>query len=1337
MNEPCTPDDPLSLTDLQQVVEVCARFEDEWLAGRRPRVEDFLARAPGPMRPALLRDLLRLDLHYRRKAGEAPTAGEYHRRMPEYGAVIDAVFAPAPQTPAADALPATSPDLGATAPDLPPPAGGGVVAEVPRLELSDEDVPLTLPARAGRYLVEGVIAPGGMGVVLRARDPGLNRTLAIKVLRKRFQHEPELGRRFLEEAQVTGQLQHPGIPPVHEVGSLEEGQPFLAMKLIRGQTLDQLLKGRKGASEDLPRWLAIFLQVCQAVGYAHSRGVVHRDLKPANVMVGAFGEVQVMDWGLAKTLSSGGLAGEEASVIATARGAGEQTERGRALGTFAYMPPEQARGEADTLDERADVFGLGAILCVLLTGQPPYLGRDRDEVRRRAEAGDLSEAFARLDACGADGELVALAKTCLAPDKEGRPRDAGEVARAVAAYQAAVQERLRAAELERAAAEARAAEARAKAAAERRARRLTVGLAAAALLLVVGGGGGAWAWQRQRQQANNAVALALNDARRARERALADPLGDVALLGEALAAAQKASELARTGGASPGVRQQADDLVGELTRENEAAGQDRRLLDRLLEVRGPREGPRFKTDKKGFAVVLAEPSADEQFAEAFRDWGLDVDATPVTEAAARLKGRPSGVVTEVIAALDDWADERRQQRPRGNWQRPAAVADALDGPNSRRRELRAILVGERLPVERALGWLAAGLRPGPVPFDTGLGQQRVRLRRLAGQVDPAREPVLGLLTLARALIIARDEAWAERLLRDAVRARPREVVLYQWLGHLLAMGPVPRWGEAVECYAIVRALRPGLGLFLAHALVKSGRVQEGLALYNRLVAERPDNPWLQLQRGNDLYELNRFGEAESACRQAIALKPDYPEAHYNLGVALAGQGKLNEAEAAYREAIRLKPDFPEAHYNFGVALWRRGKPKQAEAAYREALRLKPDFPEAHNGLGVTLAEAGRNQEAEAAYRKAIDLKPDYPPAHNNLGNALGERRKYKEAEVAYREAIRLKPDFPEAHNGLGVALYRQKKLDAAIAAYRKAIDLKPDYAEAHFNLGGHLGKEGKYKEAEAACRAAVRLKPDYPEAHNRLGFALENQGRLKEAEAAYRKAIDLKPDYAEAHFDLGHTLRDLGQFAEGLAELRKGHELGSKRPGWPYPSAQWVRQCESLADLDARLPAVLRREKHPRDNAERLAFACFCYRHKKRYVAASGLYADAFAAEPKLADNLRQPHRYNAACAAALAAAGEGKDATKLGDQEKARFREQAQVWLRADLTLHKKQLTSWWPGAANRSRQLLLTWRQDPAFDSLRDKDSLAKLPADERAAWRKLWAEVDDLLKRAREAR
>jgi serine/threonine-protein kinase len=264
-----------------------------------------------------------------------------------------------------------------------------------------------------------------MGVVWRAFDSELNRLLAIKALLAGHNASPDIERRFLAEAQVTAQLQHPGIPAVHEIGRLPDGRPFLAMKLIAGRTLADLLGTRRDPADDLPRFLAVFEQVCQTVAYAHSRRVLHRDLKPGNIMVGAFGEVQVMDWRLAKVLASSGLSpategsqfedGPVACAIGD-DGTDPLSQAGAVMGTLAFMPPEQGRGELDRLDERCDVFGLGAILCVILTGAPPFRGRGRDEVYQQVAHGDLSDAFGRLDRCGADEDLLRLAKDCLAPE---------------------------------------------------------------------------------------------------------------------------------------------------------------------------------------------------------------------------------------------------------------------------------------------------------------------------------------------------------------------------------------------------------------------------------------------------------------------------------------------------------------------------------------------------------------------------------------------------------------------------------------------------------------------------------------------------------------------------------------------------------------------------------------------------------------------------------------------------------------------------------------------------------------------------------------------------------
>jgi hypothetical protein len=316
---------------------------------------------------------------------------------------------------------------------------------------------------AGRYQVQGELARGGMGVILLGRDRDLGRELAIKILREDHRNNAAMARRFVEEAQIGGQLQHPGVVPVYELGRLSDGRPYFSMRLVKGQTLAALLQARPSPADDSMRFLVIFSQVVQTIAYAHSRGVIHRDLKPANIMVGAFGEVQVMDWGLARVLRRRGSeeilspsTSNDHSPVQTMRTglpAGE-TQAGSVLGTPAYMAPEQARGEIDQLDERCDVFGLGAVLCEILTGQPPFTGTSHSEILRQAANGELDEAHARLEGCGADPDLVRLARACLAADPAARPGNAGLVADGVSVYFARVEKRMRAAELAEAQAQA-------------------------------------------------------------------------------------------------------------------------------------------------------------------------------------------------------------------------------------------------------------------------------------------------------------------------------------------------------------------------------------------------------------------------------------------------------------------------------------------------------------------------------------------------------------------------------------------------------------------------------------------------------------------------------------------------------------------------------------------------------------------------------------------------------------------------------------------------------------------------------------------------------------------
>ncbi|MEI9896838.1 MAG: FHA domain-containing serine/threonine-protein kinase [Chthoniobacter sp.] len=256
-----------------------------------------------------------------------------------------------------------------------------------------------------KYKVITTINRGGMGVILQARDLRIRRTVAMKVMKTSNQFSRENVLRFIDEAQLTGQLEHPNIVPLYELGIDEQGEIFYTMKFVKGTTLDDVLRGiRNGRQKTIEKYplatlLTIFQKVCDAVAYAHSKSIVHRDLKPENIMIGSFGEVLVMDWGLAKNLTTvrkettpEAAPGAQASAakasakpaMATARPTdnlrGFETMHGLIVGTPPYISPEQARGELDRIDERSDIYVLGGILYAILTLRPPVEGETVHEV---------------------------------------------------------------------------------------------------------------------------------------------------------------------------------------------------------------------------------------------------------------------------------------------------------------------------------------------------------------------------------------------------------------------------------------------------------------------------------------------------------------------------------------------------------------------------------------------------------------------------------------------------------------------------------------------------------------------------------------------------------------------------------------------------------------------------------------------------------------------------------------------------------------------------------------------------------------------------------------------
>jgi serine/threonine protein kinase/Flp pilus assembly protein TadD len=573
--------------------------------------------------------------------------------------------------------------------------------------------------------------------------------------------------------------------------------------------------------------------------------------------------------------------------------------------------------------------------------------------------------------------------------------------------------------------------------------------------------------------------------------------------------------------------------------------------------------------------------------------------------------------------------------------------------------------------------------------------------------------------LKRVLSAADSDSWRQRL-RTARLRNDRQTL------EKLARG-------------VDAAAQPPQELFLLdRALHQRGAEEGAVALLQRAQKAFPGDFWINHDLGMALKACQppQHEEAIRFLTAAVALRPGSAGARLNLGVAFLNTDRLDEAIETFCNAIELKNDYAMAHNNLGCALARKGQLDDAIAAWRRAAELKPDLVLAHDNLASALWRMQRLDEALAAFRRVVELQPDCADSHCSLGCCLWKMDRPDETIAAFGQAVKLKPDSVEAHFNLGIAFAHEGRVDEALAAYGRAIDLKPDYADAHFNLGLALERKGRLGDAVPAFRRVVDLKPDYAGAHYNLGNALREKGRLDEAVAAYRQAVELQPDFAEGYCNLGLILQRQGDFARSLDALKEGHKLGTRRPDWPYPSAEWVRECRRQIELEERLPAIVQGEDQPASAAERNEFALLCY-HKNYYVAAARFWADAFTADPNLADDVSAGRRAMAASAAVLASAGQGVDPRQLDDKERVCWRKQAVDWLRADLAANAKLLASAKPQDRWLVQQRLRSWQCGQDFAGLRDASALADLSTDEQKACKLLWAEVDALLTKADDAK
>lgn len=1037
--------------------------------------------------------------------------------------------------------------------------------------------------KESRYALEGEIARGGMGAIQRIWDADLRRHLAKKVAlddgdgssgSESAQVETSRVARFLEEAQITGQLDHAGIVPVHELGLDPDGRAYFTMKLVEGRDLskifDLVFEAKEGWNE--MRAMSVMLRVCEAMSYAHAKGVIHRDLKPANVMVGNFGEVYVMDWGLARVLGQPDahdmrLAPELArmSVLSTERADERRdtpdsplvTRDGVVVGTPAYMPPEQARGEIEKLTPRADVYAIGAMLYHLLARHMPYVEPNQSiscyTLLKRVLEGPPKPLSKIRD--GIAGELIAICEKAMAREPQARYASTLELAEDLRAF---LEHRV-----------VSAYETGTWAETKKWVQRNTpLASAIAAALVIAVGGAVAFSIKANAAERNAAETKEVADFQ---SKMLSNLSVDE--FGHRIAVELEkdlGENLARLGKSTLEIERAKSDLHTLLGLSNVT-----NVAQRVLE--GAVFDPAVQTIEKNYvdrpllAALLETPLTETLRSLALFELGERAGRAAVAARRTGLSSTDPQTLTSISHLALVLQDEGKHTE-----------AETL---------LREVLAGRRtsfgnehLDTLNSMNELALllqdldKLNEAEPLFQEALAGFRSTLG------DHHYRTLTSVSNLARVLQHQGEFTKAEPLFREAL-AGFRSELGDEDRHTLTAMGN------------------------LAGVLKERGVLTEAKPLYLEALAGKrkklgdahPDTLLAINNLALLIQEEGNLTEAEPLYRESLAGKrmklgdthSDTLIAINNLARLLQAQGKSTDAEPLYREALAgFRKQFGDEHpstlatmSNLATLLNDRGKFTEAESLYLEALAVRrkklgdehPDTLSLINNLALLLQEEGKYADAEPLFREALagqrkklgDDHSDTLTSINNLASLLNLQSKQTEAEPLLREALAgFRKKFGDAHpntlaanNNLGLLLKAQGKLAEAEPVFREAMegcrkklgDEHPNTLSAIGNLASVLKALGKFAEAEPLYREAVagkrkKLGDDHSEtlvSMNNFASLFAAQSKFTEAETLYLEVLTLRrKKLGDEHADTQKSVTALITLYNGWhkKEPGKGHD---------------------------------------------------------------------------------------------------------------------------------------------------------------------------------------------------
>ncbi len=978
------------------------------------------------------------------------------------------------------------------------------------------------PGAVGRHGVVGVLGEGGMGSVLAVVDPLLGRETAAKVIRGEADESART--MFMREALITAQLEHPGIVPLYDVGELAPGTPYFTMRKIVGTDLETRLESAPPLAEVLP----IFLKVCEAVAFAHSRGIIHRDLKPANVMTGEFGEVYVCDWGLAKRLGESEPDRVDRAPVSDAGGLVEGVSRtldGTILGTPGYMPPEQAHGRIHELDLTSDVFSLGAVLYHVLAGVAPYAGKTVWDILEQACAAQWVPPSVRAPGRHVPWELEVIVAKAMAPAREDRYASVLAMKADVEAYLAG---RLVGAARYGALAAAR----------KWLARNPAVWRSALVLALVAASVLG-WRWREHRR----AVAVAKGAVRAADPARWVAAAREVPLDPNPLARVRPdARELSRLG-ESIAALQEGSRALSELARltPEDAQVKSARFavltaLGRLAEVRGE-DAMAELAYAQAATLGVDDPAAHAMAAAAVRAKGALLAHRRVRIHARLDEARAGSLAGERAMSLA--VLELASFRERQTVEELAAVLD--QGSRDLVRAAVPVLVATDPGNEAALAlatrrWLVAAEWPTTAAETHLLDLACDRLAQ--GSIESSRVVRSGAERLGDRQIAELGAGAPERALELAC------VVL-----GLLddARGAVEPLVRVIHAHADERRAVPA-GLALAHLAQRS---PEALAALfgivgigrspSRLTMTGPF--WVQVKPVLELAGLRSSEVGTTSPPGPAPTEVESVAAYITRAMAKEAVGDVAGARAVYEEATARHPTSGTLHLNLGAVRHQAGDLEGAIAAFTRALELDPRDADALSNRGSARKARGDRAGALEDYNRALEIRPAFAIVLNNRGNLHFDSGNVAAAIADFTRAIELDAQYVEPRSNRGRAYLDLGEYDLATTDLDFVIAHNPRHGAAHYNRGRVRFHQGRWDECIADASRALELDPRIAMAYLLRGQAQGQRGNQGGLVSDFETFIRLSPDHADAHMCRGAIELARGEGDLGLAAFTRALEL--------------------------------------------------------------------------------------------------------------------------------------------------------------------------------------------------